>query len=125
MFTNYKLFAVERYSRAGLRIMFPYFLPNDAYLFAIRIQAQFFFFPSQGFAVTLPYCFLNTEIRNVVKNHWDRYQTTRTVVENINNVTRAGTLRREGGNGVFGANSARNSLSFYNNEGSRRSSTFR
>ena len=61
----------------------------------------------------------------MVKNHWDRYQTNRTVVENINNVTRAGTLRREGGNGVFGPNSARNSLSFYNNEGSRRSSTFR
>ena len=28
----------------------------------------------QGFAVTLPYCFLNTEIKNVVKSRWARFQ---------------------------------------------------
>ena len=33
--------------------------------------------PFQGFAVTLPYCFLNTEIKNVVKSRWARFQVNR------------------------------------------------
>jgi corticotropin releasing hormone receptor 1 len=27
---------------------------------------------TQGFMVTLPYCFLNTEVRGILRHHWDR-----------------------------------------------------
>ena len=36
------------------------------------------FFPfSQGFVITLPYCFLNTEVRNVLKHNLHRWQANR------------------------------------------------
>ena len=59
----------------------------------------------QGFAVTLPYCFFNTEIRNVVRCHWERYQTTRTVVENLT------TIQNNQHTRTTNAASARSSLS--------------
>ena len=34
---------------------------------------------TQGFTVTLPYCFLNTEVRGVVVHHWSRWRAARTV----------------------------------------------
>ncbi|XP_059084966.1 diuretic hormone receptor-like [Tigriopus californicus] len=99
----------------GITYLFTISGPSDPTTMPYYIfqHVRAFLLSIQGFAVTLPYCFLNTEIRNVVKNHWDRYQTNRTVVEGIQNVTRGG------------GQSGRNSFSFYNNDGSRRSSTFR
>lgn len=51
--------------------------------------------------MTLPYCFLNTEIRNVVRCHWQRYQTQRYAVDQTQHTRVPG--------------SARNSLSMYHN----------
>ena len=33
--------------------------------------------PLQGFVITLPYCFLNTEVRTVLKHNWHRWQANR------------------------------------------------
>ena len=32
-----------------------------------------------GFTVTLPYCFVNTEVKGIVKHHWVRWRTARWV----------------------------------------------
>ena len=32
----------------------------------------------QGFVISLPYCFLNSEVQGVVKNHWSRWRMVRT-----------------------------------------------
>ena len=34
-------------------------------------------FFEQGFVITLPYCFLNTEVRNVLKHNLHRWQANR------------------------------------------------
>ena len=31
----------------------------------------------QGFVISLPYCFLNSEVQGVVKNHWSRWRMVR------------------------------------------------
>lgn len=33
----------------------------------------------QGFVITLPYCFLNNEVRGILKQHWERWQLIRGV----------------------------------------------
>jgi len=45
----------------------------------------------QGFAVTLPYCFLNTEIKNVVRSRWARFQTARSSAAAIDRNARRST----------------------------------
>jgi len=37
---------------------------------------------TQGFTVTLPYCFLNTEVKGIVTHHWTRWRAARTVENN-------------------------------------------
>ena len=32
----------------------------------------------QGFVISLPYCFLNSEVQGVVKSHWSRWRMVRT-----------------------------------------------
>ena len=34
---------------------------------------------TQGFTVTLPYCFLNTEVRGILRHHWNRSLSQRQV----------------------------------------------
>ena len=34
---------------------------------------------TQGFVISLPYCFLNSEVQGVVRNHWSRWWMVRTV----------------------------------------------
>jgi len=34
---------------------------------------------SQGFVISLPYCFLNSEVQGVVRSHWRRWWMVRTV----------------------------------------------
>jgi len=34
---------------------------------------------TQGFTVTLPYCFLNTEVRSILRHHWLRWRSARSV----------------------------------------------
>lgn len=43
-------------------------------MFPMTILLYSFF---QGFVITLPYCFLNTDVRSVVKNNWDRWRANR------------------------------------------------
>ena len=38
---------------------------------------KFVSFSAQGFVITLPYCFLNTEVRNVLKHNLHRWQANR------------------------------------------------
>ena len=45
---------------------------------------------TQGFVISLPYCFLNSEVQGVVRNHWSRWWMVRTVGKN--NTTRANSL---------------------------------
>ena len=33
----------------------------------------------QGLVISLPYCYLNTEVQSVVRNHYRRWQLIRTV----------------------------------------------
>merc|ERR1719357_1319584 len=44
---------------------------------------------TQGFVISLPYCFLNSEVQGVVKNHWSRWRMVRTVGKNT---TRANSV---------------------------------
>ncbi|XP_023322237.1 diuretic hormone receptor [Eurytemora carolleeae] len=37
---------------------------------------------TQGFSVTLPYCFLNTEVKGIIKHNWSRWRTARSVENN-------------------------------------------
>ena len=37
---------------------------------------------TQGFVISLPYCFLNSEVQGVVRNHWSRWWMVRTVGKN-------------------------------------------
>ena len=32
---------------------------------------------TQGFMVSLPYCFLNTEVKGILQHHWKRWRNTR------------------------------------------------
>ena len=34
---------------------------------------------TQGFMVSLPYCFLNTEVKGILQHHWKRWRNTRYV----------------------------------------------
>ena len=34
---------------------------------------------TQGFVISLPYCFLNSEVQGVVRTHWKRWKMVRTV----------------------------------------------
>ena len=34
---------------------------------------------SQGFVISLPYCFFNSEVQGVVRSHWARWRMVRTV----------------------------------------------
>ena len=34
---------------------------------------------TQGFVITLPYCFLNTEVKSVLKNNFERWKTNRSL----------------------------------------------
>merc|ERR550517_1250846 len=45
---------------------------------------------TQGFVISLPYCFLNSEVQGVVRSHWSRWRMVRTVGKN--NATRANSL---------------------------------
>ena len=45
---------------------------------------------TQGFVISLPYCFLNSEVQGVVRSHWSRWRMVRTVGKN--NTTRANSL---------------------------------
>ena len=45
---------------------------------------------TQGFVISLPYCFLNSEVQGVVRNHWSRWWMVRTVGKI--NTTRANSL---------------------------------
>ena len=42
----------------------------------------------QGFVITLPYCFLNSEVRGVVRTRWDRWQLIRSVGADTNGSNR-------------------------------------
>ena len=46
---------------------------------------------TQGFVISLPYCFLNSEVQGVVRSHWRRWRMVRMVGKNNNN-TRANSL---------------------------------
>ena len=37
---------------------------------------------TQGFVISLPYCFLNSEVQGVVRSHWSRWWMVRTVGKN-------------------------------------------
>ena len=37
---------------------------------------------TQGFVISLPYCFLNSEVQGVVRSHWSRWLMVRTVGKN-------------------------------------------
>ena len=37
---------------------------------------------TQGFVISLPYCFLNSEVQGVVRSHWSRWRMVRTVGKN-------------------------------------------
>jgi hypothetical protein len=41
--------------------------------FAFLQHAKMF----QGFVITLPYCFLNTEVRGILRQHFERWKATR------------------------------------------------
>ena len=45
----------------------------------------------QGFVITLPYCFLNTEVRSILTHHWNRWQANRNFESTSN-----GRRRRDG-----------------------------
>ena len=45
---------------------------------------------SQGFVISLPYCFFNSEVQGVVRSHWRRWRMVRMVGKNNN--TRANSL---------------------------------
>ena len=42
---------------------------------AIVVIIEFWHF--QGFVITLPYCFLNTEVRGILRQHFERWKATR------------------------------------------------
>ena len=48
------------------------FYPVFAHFRAILLSTQ-------GFTVTLPYCFLNTEVKGILQHHWKRWRNTRWV----------------------------------------------
>ena len=50
--------------------------------------------------ITLPYCFLNTEVRNILKSNWQRWQNNR-------NWRSGSTAGAAGGSGGFRAASGR------------------
>ena len=37
---------------------------------------------TQGFVISLPYCFLNSEVQGVVRSHWSRWRMVRTIGKN-------------------------------------------
>lgn len=59
----------------------------------LRIDLTICFSFFQGFLVTLFFCFLNTEVRNTVRHHWTRRQTSRWLEhsQNHNSRGRCGT----------------------------------
>ena len=43
----------------------------------IFVHARAFLLSAQGFLITLPYCFLNTEVRTILRQRWDRRRASR------------------------------------------------
>ena len=44
----------------------------------LQIMSMMIMSTHQGFVISLPYCFLNSEVQGVVKNHWSRWRMVRT-----------------------------------------------
>ena len=53
--------------------------PSDksslVYLMFVHVRAVLL--STQGLTVTLPYCFLNTEVKGILQHHWKRWRNTR------------------------------------------------
>jgi len=64
----------------------------------IFMHARAFLLSTQGFLITLPYCFLNTEVRTIIKQRWERRRASRRCGQNRNG-------RTSNGNNVFGERS--------------------
>merc|ERR550517_1198782 len=58
-------------------------------LIAVSDAMEAVIMSTQGFVISLPYCFLNSEVQGVVKNHWSRWRMVRTVGKNT---TRANSV---------------------------------
>ena len=56
------------------------YLYFHAYIFWLQSwPSSLYIFCVQGLVISLPYCFLNTEVQNVVKSHWKRWLLIQTV----------------------------------------------
>ena len=44
----------------------------------LQIMSMMIMSTHQGFVISLPYCFLNSEVQGVVKSHWSRWRMVRT-----------------------------------------------
>jgi len=47
---------------------------SDNTLATVFILTRTFLIAFQGFFITLPYCFLNSEVCNMIRSHWDRWR---------------------------------------------------
>ncbi|XP_040578062.1 diuretic hormone receptor isoform X3 [Lepeophtheirus salmonis] len=70
----------------GITYMITIYAPSNGSVFANVLQhIRALLLSTQGFAVTLPYCFLNTEVRNITKNNWERWKMIRSLQNNSQN----------------------------------------
>ncbi|CAB3374658.1 Hypothetical predicted protein [Cloeon dipterum] len=53
--------------------------PSEGLSAAIYAYVRAIMLSTQGFTVSLFYCFLNTEVQNTLRHHWQRWQTARSI----------------------------------------------
>ena len=71
----------------GITYLITLIPPPDDLGYLIFQHARAVLLSTQGFVITLPYCFLNTEARTVLKHNWERWKANR-LIGNDNNSSR-------------------------------------
>ena len=54
---------------------------SNSVLYFIFLHFRAILLSTQGLTVTLPYCFLNTEVKGILQHHWKRWRNTRWLFE--------------------------------------------
>ena len=57
--------------------------PSDksSLFFLMFVHLRAVLLSTQGLTVTLPYCFLNTEVKGILQHHWKRWRNTRLALD--------------------------------------------
>jgi len=68
----------------GITYLITIAAPSDtsSVIYIIFVHFRAVLLSTQGLTVTLPYCFLNTEVKGILHHHWNRWRNTRNVEHN-------------------------------------------